>query len=246
MNYNEEEYVTIDIMQMLNALWKRLWIIAISAVAGGILVLGYTFFFVTPLYQSSAMLYVNNSSLDVGSTKIDLSDLTAAKGLVDTYAVILNSRGTLEQVIARTGVDYTYEQLKSMISTQTVNETEVFEVTVTSEDPVEAELIANCIVEVLPKRIDTILDGSAVKIVDYAIVPEARVSPSYKKNTLLGVFIGAVICCIIIIIREMLDTTVHSEDYLLKQYPNVPLLAVVPVVTESGTKNKKLNYYEMN
>lgn len=242
-NNNDEDIITIDIMQMLNALWKRLWLIVTSAVVGGILFLGYTFIFITPLYQSSAMLYVNNSSLDVGSTKIDLSDLTAAKGLVDTYAVILNSRETLEMVIANTGVDYTYEELREMIATNTVNETEVFEVTVTSKDPVEAEKIANGIVEILPKRIDTILDGSTVEIVDHAVVPEERVSPNYRKNTLIGVLIGAVICCVIIIVKELLDTGVHSEDYLIKSYPDIPLLSVVPLVADSKAKDKKAGYY---
>lgn len=234
MNDNTKQEDYIDIMQMLNALWKKLWIIVLSTVVGGAVFLSFTIFFITPLYESSAMLYVNNSSLDVGSTKIDLSDLNASKGLVDTYSVILNSRGTLEQVIELTGVDYSYETLKGMISTQTVNETEVFQVTVTSTDPNEAELIANTIVKVLPKRIDTIMDGSAVKIVDYAIVPETRVSPSYQSNALKGALLGAVICCAVIVIKELLDTTIHDEDYLLNHYPNVPLLTVVPIVREDG------------
>ncbi len=234
MDNNTKQDDFIDIMQMLNALWKKLWVIVLSTVVCGVLVLLFTFFFVTPLYQSSAMLYVNNSSLDVGSTKIDLSDLNASKGLVDTYAVILNSRGTLEQVIEITGVDYSYETLKGMISTQTVNDTEVFQVTVTSSDPNEAELIANTIVNVLPKRIDSIMEGSTVKIVDYAIVPQSRVSPNYQSNTLKGALIGALICCVLIVIKELLDTTIHDEDYLLKQYPNIPLLSVVPIVSEEG------------
>ena len=45
------------------------------------------------------MMYVNNSSINVGSTQVDLSDLSAAQSLVETYIVILKTRGTLEQVI---------------------------------------------------------------------------------------------------------------------------------------------------
>lgn len=45
------------------------------------------------------MMYVNNSSISVGSTQVNLSDLTAAQSLVETYMVILKTRGTLEEVI---------------------------------------------------------------------------------------------------------------------------------------------------
>ena len=53
------------------------------------------------MYTASALMYVNNNSLSVGSTKVSLSysDLTAAKSLVDTYVVILNARTTLNEVI---------------------------------------------------------------------------------------------------------------------------------------------------
>jgi capsular polysaccharide biosynthesis protein len=222
---------TIDLLQLLNALWKRLWIIVTLAIAGGFIALLGTYFFVTPTYTSTAMLYVNNSSVSVGSTKIDLSDLTASQGLVDTYMVILNSRTTLEQIIERSGVDYTYTQLGNMISTSTVDDTEVFSVSVTSTDAEEAALIANTIVEVLPERIKDILDGSAVKTVDSAIVPTTKTSPSYSKNTLIGMMLVAVICCAVIIIRDMLDTTIHSEDYLLKTYTDIPLLTIVPDIS---------------
>ena len=40
-----------------------------------------------------------------------------------------------------------------MIEAKAVNGTEIFEVTVTSEDPAEAERIANTVVDILPDKI---------------------------------------------------------------------------------------------
>ena len=71
-------------------------------------------------------MYVNNSNLSVGSTSISLTDLNAAQSLVDTYIVILKSRPTLEDVIEKANVSYTYEQLESMISASSVDGTEGF------------------------------------------------------------------------------------------------------------------------
>lgn len=230
MNENKEQ--EIDLLELLGVIWKHLFTIILVTIFGAVTVLVYTLFFVTPKYQASAMLFVNTSSLDVGSTKINLSDLTASKSLANTYSVILKSRTTLEEVIEKAELSYSYTELNNMIATQTVNDTEVFRVTVTSTDPNEAEKIANTIVDVLPERINTIMDGSAVKIVDKAVVPKSYVSPNYKRNALIGALIGFVLACAVVIIKYMLDTTIHSDSFLLEEYEEVPLLAVVPVVSE--------------
>ena len=230
MNENKEQ--EIDLLELIGVLWKKLFGIVIATVLGAVVVLMYTLFFVTPKYQASAMMFVNTSSLDVGSTKINLSDLTASKSLANTYSVILKSRTTLEEVIEKADLNYTYTQLSGMITTETVNDTEVFRVIVTCEDPNEAKKIANTIVEVLPDRIKDIMDGSAVKVVDDAIAPKTYVSSNYKRNALIGALVGFVIACAIVIIRYMLDTTIHSESFLLDEYESIPLLSVVPVVSE--------------
>lgn len=224
----------IDLLALLGALWSHAVVIISATLIAGVVALAYTLFFVTPLYQSSAMLYVNNNSLSVGTTKIDMGDLTASKSLAATYTVILKSRTTLEQVIARADLDYRYDTLDRMITADTVNDTEVFRVTVTSSDPVEAEKIANTIIEVLPDRINTIMEGSAVKIVDTAIVPDRYVSPSFRKNTVIGMMLGFVLSCGFYVIVFMLDTLIHSENTLLEEYPEIPLLAVVPRVGEGS------------
>ena len=72
-----------------------------------------------------------------------------------------------------------------MIDARAVSDTAAFDVTVESENPVEAELVANTIAKILPDRIAEIVDGSSVRIVDYAIIPAHRSSPSYIKNTLI-------------------------------------------------------------
>ena len=98
-------------------------------------------------------------------------------------------------MIEESGIPYTVEELNrnKMISASAVKGTGVFSVTVTSKSPTEAELIANTIAKVLPERIADIIEGSDVRIVDYAIVPAHRSSPSYTKNTAIGGLLGVVL-----------------------------------------------------
>ncbi len=59
-------------------------------------------------------------------------------------------------------------------------------------------------------------------------MPAKKFSPSYSQNTLIGALVGLVLCIGVISIRTIMDTVIRSEDYLTTNYPNVPLLAVIP------------------
>ena len=74
-----------------------------------------------------------------------------------------------------TGGTLEEQKLKGMIQTESVNETEVFSITVTCDDPHEAEHIANTIARVLPDKISNVVEGSSVRVVDYAVVPSGKV-----------------------------------------------------------------------
>ena len=132
-NNNTNETIEVDLGRIFSAIFKRIWLIGIVSVLCAIITVVGTFYFVTPKYESSAMFYVNNNSLSVGDTCFSISqgDITAAKSLVDTYIVILNSKSCLNDVIDYSGLDLTYREIKDMISASSVNETEVFEVVVT-------------------------------------------------------------------------------------------------------------------
>ena len=234
-NSTDNEMV-IDLVQLAKALWRRAWAILLAMVIFGAAAFSYAYFLITPLYKASAMLYVNNSSLSVGSTKVDLSDLNAAQSLVDTYIVILKTRTTLEEVIDAAGLSYDYETLSDMIEAGAVNSTEVFSIEVTSPDPQEAEKIANTIAELLPDRIAEIVDGSSVRIVDYAVVPSQKASPSLSRYTLLGLLLGAVVSCGVIVLMVLFDEQIRDEDYVRETF-DLPLLAAVPDLTAKGGGN---------
>lgn len=232
MNENTESR-EIDLLQMASALIKKWWVIAIATILAGIIAFGYTRFAITPKYEATAMFYVNNTSISAvtGKFTFSSSDLTAAKTLVDTYRVILGTRLNLEEVIREGNFRYTYEQLNKMITSQAVNGTEIFSVTVTSTDPQEACDIANTIASILPQKVSDVMEGARVKVVDYAVVPQTKASPSTAKNTALGMIIGFVLAAGAIILLEVFNDTINSEEWLVATYGDeIPLLSVVPDV----------------
>lgn len=240
---NENDVVEIDLMHILEVLLARIWTIIITGAIGATILFVTATFFITPKYQSSAMFYVNNNNLNIGSSSFSISssDISASQSLVDTYIVILKTRNTLETVIEKSGMDLTYEQLSGMISAAAVNSTEVFKVNVTTTDPVKACTIANTIADVLPDKISEIVTGSGAKVVDYAVVNSRKVSPSIKKYTAIGLLVGAVLACVVIILQDIFDDTIRDDNYLISTYDEIPNLAIIP-----NLLNESDNYYYYN
>ena len=240
---NNNELVEIDIKKLWFAVWNRIWVVALSSVICGVLAFLFTMYMITPLYKSSAMFYVNNSDLSLDGTSLSLSssDISASKSLVDTYIVILKSRACLNDVIDYAELNYTYSELGGMISAASVSSTEVFKVVVTSPDAKEAEKIANAIAYILPKRITDIVEGTSAKVVDYAVVAAAPSSPSRPKNTVVGLMIGFLLSVGFIVLRELFDTTIRTEDDITQNSKH-PILATVPDMS-APSKGSYYSYY---
>jgi len=235
--------IEVDLFHLAAALWHRAWAIVLTMILFGAAAFACTYFLITPLYCSSALMYVNNSSIAVGSTSVSLSDLSASKTLVDTYIVILRTRLTLNEVIEQADLDYSYEELLDMIRAAPVNSTEIFEITVTSPDPAEAERIANTIVRVLPEKISEIVEGSSVRTVDFAVQPTHKSSPSITKNVALAQAVGMALSCAAIILLDLLDEQIRDEDYLTQTY-HLPVLAEIPdLLKPDGSPKYSYNSY---
>ena len=239
--FQKNDEIEVDLGRILRAVMDKAWTVALVTLLSAVIVFGATFFFVTPQYVASAKFYVNNSSFSVGDASLSISsgDLSTSRNLVDSYIVILKTRETLNDVIDYAGVNLSYWELKDMISASAVNATEIFQVSVTSPDPNEAERIANAVAYILPKRIGTIIDGTSAKVVEAAVVPGSPSSPSYVKNTVVGFLLGFVASVGLIILREIFDITIRSEDDVALTCSH-PILAAVP---DMGAPSKGGSYY---
>lgn len=237
MAQKERDMIEIDLLKLVLILWRKAWAIVLAMVVMGGIAFGVTYNFIEPTYQSSVKVYVNNTNQN--NSTMTQSDVNLQRTLVQTYIVTLKSRTTLNEVIKQADLDYDFEELSGMISAQAVDNTEVFEVTVVSKDAKEAAEIANTIAEVLPTRISEIIESSSVKILDYAIINNEPVSPSYVKNIAIGALAGAVVAVALIFLQFVLDNKIHSEEYLIEHY-KYPILAVIPDLAATS-KNK---YYK--
>ena len=125
--------------------WARL--VSNIVVLSAVLTFAGIFFLIAPEYESEVMFCVDNSNLPFKDTPLNISSgaLSTSCNLVDSYIVILDTREILVDVIDYAGASLSYLELREMIASEAVNETEIFKVTVTSTDPHKAECSANAI-----------------------------------------------------------------------------------------------------
>lgn len=240
----KEDGMGVDLQRLLSTLLKKSWLVMlISLLCVAVTLLG-TFFLVTPKYEASTKFYVNNSAQT--SSSMSSSDLATSRNLVESYLVILETRETLEEVIACAGIDESPEDLWKRLSASAVNGTEIFEVVVTSSKPEKAAKIADAIAQVLPARIVSIIEGTSAKVVEGALLPTKPSSPNYVTNTIIGFIFGFVLAVGMIIIREIFDVSVRTDEDIARVC-GYPILASVPDMAEPdksgfafpfGTKKK--------
>ena len=240
-NKMKEQY-TIDLSQVVGALWKKAWLIALVGLLAAAIGFSLAAFVIAPRYSATVMLYVNNRSNASGSTGsvISSSEISAAQSLVRTYGEILNNRTSMEIVIDECDVPYTYKELSKMIKSEPSNDTEIMKVTVTSTDPDEAAKIANAIAVVLPVRVEEIIDGASMRIVEWAIPNSEKVGPSILKYTVIALLLGVMLTAAAVTLATLLDDTVPDEEYVIRCY-GCTILAKVPDLTEA--EGKRYGYY---
>ena len=234
------ETVEIDLREIGRLLLKRAWLIVLCAVMLGGFALAYTVNFVTPMYQATTTLYVNNNTeYENSSNKVNSTDLAVALRLVNSYVDIVRREVVMSAVIDKLQMNISPAALRGMVSAQVQGETEIFSVTVTSPNPQMSADVANAIADVAPGIISGIISGSQAKVIDYARVPGGRSSPNYSSSAVLGALIGAALAILVIILADRMDVRLKSEEDLEK-LSGVPVLGVIPDFAEDRKPVKKV------
>lgn len=107
-------------------------------------------------------------------------------------------------------------ELASSISVNTQQQSQVFSVTATADTPYKSKAEANAVAEVFKAQVPKIMSVNNVTIVAPATVG-TQSSPNVKLFTLAGFVIGLVLCVMIIILKNMINTTVRDDSYLSQE-----------------------------
>jgi len=218
--------IELNLKELISVIVRKLWLIVLSAILVGVIAYVYTAKFVTPMYQASVTLYVNNTIYGE-KDGITSNDLSTSQKLVATYMQVIKSNSFLEKVSEAVDNKVSAKEISENLTTKSLSSTEIFSVTVAHSDPALCAEIANTIAALTPVEVPEIVDGSSARVMDYTEVPKTPYSPSYAKNITLGACIGAMLVIIVLVIQVMMDLHIKGEEDL-KKFSDAPVLGHIP------------------
>jgi capsular polysaccharide biosynthesis protein len=226
---------TISLRELMETLKKRLRLIVLitvlAALASGVI----SFFILTPIYQASIQLLVNQSKND--QQMYDFNQVQANLQLVNTYSVIIKSPSVLEKVIKDLNLNLTTEQLNEKITVDSEQNSQVLNVSVQDPDPHKAVLIANKIGQVFKQEIVKIMNVDNVSILSKADLGKdmAPVKPKPLLNIAIATVVGLMAGVGLAFLLEYLDNTIKSEQDIEKQL-KLPVLGMVTSISDEEVK----------
>ena len=226
MENKEQDYIEIDVMQLLTKLWRRKFFLIFVTALFSFGALAVNLFLIPPKYQSTTRIYVVNQA---DNKAVTTQDLQLGNFLVKDYKEIILSETVLSEVVASEGLNMTTGQLAKATHVNSPKDTRILSISVSDRDPNLASRLANRIREVSSEQIKRITKVNDVTTLEEAIPTNVKSSPKVKRNTILAAAVGFFLSAGIVILRELLDDRVRrAED--IEDSLGMVLLGVVPNV----------------
>ncbi|MBJ7323326.1 MAG: polysaccharide biosynthesis tyrosine autokinase [Rhodococcus sp.] len=202
-----------DYLKILKARWIIIAVTVVVAILGA---LGASLL-TTPLYESSARMFVSTSG---GATVSETyqGNLTSQQ-LVASYSELATSEALAARVLNVLPLEgMSAAQLASKVKASSTPDTVLFNLTVTDPSPERARDIANAMATELTEQVrelETPANGgdpaAGVKTFQQAEASSTPVSPKTKRNLALGAAVGLLLGIALAVLRDRLDNTIKGR-----------------------------------
>ena len=222
----EQEKFEIDVFQLVKVLWKRKFLIVLTAIIAGLAAFAYSSFVIKPQYTSTTRIYVVNRN-QADKPGLTNQDLQAGAYLVKDYREIILSQDVLEKVVADQKLPMDAKTLGRKVSVTVPADTRIVSISVRDGNPEEASRIANALREVAAQKIISVTRVSDVTTLEEARPATSPSSPNIRRNAMMATIAGVGFVTIIVLLVELLDDRVkRPED--IEEVMHLSLLGVIP------------------
>lgn len=247
---------TISIKDIINLMIRKLWLIILFFIIGGISFFAVSKYIMPLKYSSYTTMYVKNNN---GSYQdISSGDLNTAKSLVSTYIAVLKSDSMMREIGEVLISDYGEERisevfsvsrgkvsessLKNCLKMEAVDNTEVMSISAYTTDAEISMAVCQTIARLAPEFLIRVVGAGSVETIDNAQINYNPVSPNVLKNTAVGAFLGMVFAAAIIFLIDFFDNTVKNSANLSEKFDKPILGEIDDIDNLKKSKNLEDHY----
>lgn len=242
-----------NVQKLLMLVLKKWKLILIVALIGTMAAYFYTANFVDLTYTSTVefLAYTQDAKQDLtdsstaSQTVSNTSKMNYAIKMLNTYIELFQTnefnQTVAEELNEENGQNYSGSDIKGAVTIETVPDTAMFKITVTTKDADTSYQIAKQLETSIPKKMDNTNNG----LVSASVEDSARKATTfeklgYPKKCAIGFMAGAVLAIAFVILRDLLDVRIKSSDELSERY-GVPILGTIPEFEIKTNNNSRLS-----
>ncbi|WP_026672563.1 YveK family protein [Alkalihalobacterium bogoriense] len=215
-NHVGRKATEINIKAIYQLLKKKWWMIALITFFFSAAGWYYTTYHTTPIYESSSRIIINDSTNNF-----------------NTLRVVIRETAVMERVIHELDLNRTVDGLRGQIAVQSVDNSQIVNITVYDTNPELAALIANKTAHVYKDEVKDLLDFTGVSILSEAqtsgnVYP---INQNHRKIHLVAFMVGLVGGIGFVFLLDSLDNTLRSEREIEKLL-GVPVIGSISKITK--------------
>ncbi|MDN7241670.1 Wzz/FepE/Etk N-terminal domain-containing protein [Planococcus sp. N028] len=224
---------TISLHDLFKTIRKRLSLIILLTLFVIIITGIVSYFVLTPVYQASTEILVNQSPAESG--QLINQNIQTDLQLINTYSGIIKSPVILDQVIEGMNLDMTTDQLTEKITVSNDEQSQIVNIAVQDNDVEMAVKIANSIASIFENDIKNLMNVDNVTILSPAVLKEdpVPVFPKPMLNMAIAAVVGLMLGVGIAFLLEYLDTTIKDQQDI-EDILGIPLVGVISPIAEKA------------
>lgn len=228
-SFDEEEIDLLELGFELLTHWK--FILAVSILSAAIAA-AINFLVLTPVYESTAELYMLDNSTTISS----LTDIQIGNNLANDYVAITSSRPVIDSVIENLKLEEDYKALVSKVTVKNDTNTHILKISVRDGNVTRAKMIADEIAKVSKSFIADKMGQKEPSVLHYGYSDGAKVAPRRGRNVAMSFAGGFVFSSAIIVVGFLLNDTIKIEEDVEKKI-GLTVLGSIPYDEEYELKN---------
>lgn len=213
----------INIKKVISLLKRKLWIVVLVSIIFTALASIYSYYFKTPLYQSSSKIMITGND-------------EASEEAFSTLMVLMKEPIVLKHVVERLGLNSSPEGISGQINVIPIGGSQIFQIVVTDADPRRATEIANTTAQVYKEELPKHISFYSIKHFSEARENKWPINQNHTRLMIIGIVVGIIAGIGFVFLLDSLDDTVKSA----REIEKILTLPVLGRVSKMNNKNTSL------